>query len=380
VIDYTTVSREFQSLVARRRELMTLLGSVFAGLGLFLQNALQGNLPPALAALERHLFASVALVLLVASLILSLRMARLHGGMVLNGVLHARLLQDQDFTRKGDPDRAARPNHVGASFVQFALVTLIAGFSCAVLILALHLPRPVAAAGGAAVVVAWMLLYGRFHRGAVALARRRIAAEPAGPVRREEWEAHTSESLANTNDDLLSCLSFTGLIMFSAMEMISGLGQVRLRQGADLRAEDIVAGGPALYTGLMLLTCLLQLVAYVRLRVALGRFSLELDPTDRPFRPFRLTDSYLGYVLLVFLTGVSTHLFALAAVPALRANLALVLALDAAVVTVALLAEPITLAAVGRGYYHAAAAELARREASRSLADATTQVMPGSGG
>ncbi len=50
-IDFTTVSREFNSLVVRRRDLLTLLGSIFAGLGIFLQNVLQGNLPPALRGL-----------------------------------------------------------------------------------------------------------------------------------------------------------------------------------------------------------------------------------------------------------------------------------------------------------------------------------------
>lgn len=335
---------------------MTLLGSVFAGLGLFLQNAMQGNLPPALSAVERHLFAFVALVLMVSSLILSLRMARLHGGMVLNGVLHARLLQEQNFTRKGNPDRAARTNHVGASFVQFVLVTLIAGFSCAVLVLALHAPWFAAVVGALAVIGVWLWLYDRFHGQAVAVAKGRIEAESVGPVTREQWEGHTSESLSNTNQDLLSCLSFTGLIMFSAMEMISGLGQIRLQQGADLRTEDILHSGPSLYTGLMVLTCLLQLVIYIRLRVALGRFSLDLDPGDRPFRPFRLTDSYLGYILLVFLTGVSVHLLVLAVVPALRASLPVVLAIDAVVVTIALLAEPITLAVLGRRYARAAVA------------------------
>ena len=42
MIEFSTVSREFRSLVGRRRELRTLLGSVFAGLGIALQNALQG--------------------------------------------------------------------------------------------------------------------------------------------------------------------------------------------------------------------------------------------------------------------------------------------------------------------------------------------------
>src|SRR4051812_1635372 len=105
-LEFTAVSREFRSLVARRRDLVTLLGAVFAGLGILLQNALQRNLPQALGPLQRHIFAFYSVMLLVPSLILALRMARLHGGMVLNGMLFARLMQGQPFGKTRDPERA----------------------------------------------------------------------------------------------------------------------------------------------------------------------------------------------------------------------------------------------------------------------------------
>jgi hypothetical protein len=342
MIDFTTVSREFQSLVERRRELLTLLGSVFAGLGIFLQNGLQGNLPPSLATVESHLFAFVALILMVTSLILALRMARLHGGMVLNGVLFARLMQDQEFTTRGNPQRAARHNYAGASFLQFVLVDLIAAFSSAVLALTVGAPGPLAAALAAGVFAAWLGGYFRFHDRAARFALAKIAAEPCGPFSREDWEAHTSESLKNTNNDLLNSIAFVGLMLFSALETLSSLGSRELH-GGDLRTEDITRYGPVIYTGLMVITCLLQLIIYIRLRIALGGFSLALDPTDRPFRPFRLTDSFLGYLLLAFLLAVSVHLFVDVVVPPLRGEWRISLAIDAAALVLATLAEPLTL-------------------------------------
>ena len=58
MIEFATASREFRSLIGRRRELQTLLGSVFAGLGIFLQNTLQGGLARRRSgAIKRHLFA-----------------------------------------------------------------------------------------------------------------------------------------------------------------------------------------------------------------------------------------------------------------------------------------------------------------------------------
>ena len=94
MIEFRTVTREFRSLVSRRRELFTFLGSVFAALGIFLQNALQGGLPPSLGAIGRHVFAFYALMLMVPSLLLALRSAlayRRHSGASLAQLLGSAL-------------------------------------------------------------------------------------------------------------------------------------------------------------------------------------------------------------------------------------------------------------------------------------------------
>lgn len=346
MIDATTVIREFHSLVDRRRELLMLLGSVFAGLGIFLQNGLEGHFPPALGTVASHLFAFVSLILMVASLVLSLRMARLHGGMVLNGILFARLMQEQDFTRRGDPNRSARHNYFGASFLQFILVDLIAGFSAAVLALAAGAASAVAVLAAGGVVVLWLAAYIRFHDRAAAFALAKIATEPCGPLSRDEWEAHVSESLRGANNDMLSCISFVGLMLFSALEALSSLGHIE--RAGDLRAEDIARVGPILYTSLMVLTCLLQMLVYIRLRLAVGRFSLDLDPTDHPFRPLQLTDSFLGYTLLAFLFAVSLHLCLDVTLPDLAGRNSLVLIVDGGAFLVALAAEQMALVVAGR--------------------------------
>src|SRR5262245_1802925 len=195
MIQYTNVTREFKSLVHRRRQLMTFLGSLFAATSLFLHNVLRGRLAAALEGLKEYLFAFYALMLMVPALLLALRMARLHGGMVLNGILYARLMQEQDFTRKGDPDRAGRHNWVGVSFLQFLLTDLLAGFSATLLAVALGVPLPLAGACGAGVVLLWLALYFRFHHQAAAFARRKIATEPCAPFDRKDWQAHVSASL-----------------------------------------------------------------------------------------------------------------------------------------------------------------------------------------
>ena len=101
----------------------------------------------------------------------------------------------------------------------------------------------------------------------------------------------------------------------------------------------------------MTVTCLLQLVIYVRLRVALGRLSLDADPTDRPFRPLTLTDSFLGYLLLAFLFIVALHLQLAALFPKLEERAVWVLlTIDVVALVTALALEQLTLVFAGRHF------------------------------
>lgn len=348
MIEFPVVTKEIRSLISRRQELNTFLGSVFAAAGIFLQNALGGNLPGALAEIEEHVFAFYAVMLMVPSLILALRMARLHGGMVLNGVLYARLMREQNFTAKGNVERAAAHNFFGVSFLQFLLVDFIAAFSASVMSLSCGVPLKVTPAAGAAVFLVWLALYFRFHRRSVSQARRMIVTEACSPVSRGEWEVHVSASLHDANHEMIGIVGFVGLITFSVFEVMSGLGHIGTNHPLDLRTDHVRLYGPAAYTVMMLVTCLMGVMTYLRVRVALGRFSLELDPDDRPFRPMVLTDSFLGYLLVAFFLAVSVHLSLIQLAPSLGARA--VLLIDAAVVATAAVAEQITLVTAGRHY------------------------------
>ena len=347
MIEFATASREFRSLIGRRRELQTLLGSVFAGLGIFLQNTLQGGLPESLGSVKRHLFAFYAALLMVPCLILALRMARLHGGLVLNGILIARLTQGRDFVRPLSVRYAAKHNYFGVSFLQFVLMDLIAGFSTTILALALHARMAVALAAGTSIVVAWMALYSRFHRRAARFALAKVEAEPCGELGKEEWEAHISGSLEDANQGLNADVAFLGLIVFSVFETLSGLGQMKAGE-TDLAPALILRHGPKAYVGLMLVTCLMGMVGYLRVRVAIGKFSLMLDPTDRPFKPLKLTDSLLGFLIVAFLFTVSLHLLLGLLVPSLERDDPTLLIIDGITLAACFAAEQLTLVVAGR--------------------------------
>lgn len=348
MIDFTTVSREFRSLVSRREELSTFLGSVFAALGLVLQNVLQGGLPRSLEGLQRHGFAFCATVLMVMSLVLALRMARLHGGMVYNGILFARLMVDQSFTKKGNPQRAARHNLLGVSFLQFVLVNLVAGFSGAILFLTVGIPLVLAMALAAVLVAAWFLLYFRFHDQSAQAALKRAAADTCTPFTRNEWEDHMGASVQQANQGMIAEIAFAGLMVFSVIESLSGLGKMDQKVKADLRAEDIIIYGPLVYATLMTVTCFLEMLIYLRVRVAAGSLWLQIDPTDQPFRPLMLTDSLLGYLLIVFLFAISVHILLFIVAPGFQEHQGWLLAIDGVLIVLGIAAEQLMLVVMGR--------------------------------
>jgi hypothetical protein len=359
MIDYTSVTREIRSIVSRRRELLTFLGSVFAAMGLLLENIIQGNLPTPLKVLERHAFALYAFLLMVPSLILALRLARLNAGMTLNGVLYQRLMQDQDFTRKATPQsrqRAACVNYYGVSFLMFVLSDLIAGFSVFILVVSLQASAWLAVLIGAAVVLVWLGLYLHYHHSAAAFALRKAADDDCAPFTRNQWEEHVAGSMEDANHDMIAILALVGLILFSGFESLSGLGRVSSpTQGPNASPMDLPPGlvlnyGPVFYGLLMTATCFFGMVTYIRLRIAIGQRSLEADPSDNPFKPLKLTDSLLGYMILAFLFVVSLHFLVVALGLKDEDHWKLLLAIDGVAFVAAVLVEQVTLVLAGRRY------------------------------
>ena len=342
VLDFGRVSREIRSLVSRRRNLILFLGSVFAAMGIYLQNVLEGKLPAALARLERNAFATYSLALLVPSVIVALRIAKLHAGMIINGVFYARILKEQHRPSM-DAARSTRLNWLGVSAQLFLLASVIASLATALLMLALGMDG-LMAAGYAIVTFALLLfLFDRFHGQAAKFAVDYIQTAQVEPVSGEEIEDHLSGSLEDANHDMITTIAFVGLMLFSVFESLSGLGG--MRRGAEFASDDVQRLGPLVYSLLITLTSLLGIVVYLRLVISVGRFSLELDPTDRPFRPFKLTDSFLGYCLLVFFLVTSNHLLE---VPVLDTVPAALWTVDAVVLALGLVAYPATLIVAGR--------------------------------
>jgi hypothetical protein len=307
-IDFSRVSRELRSIIARRRELILFLGSLFAGAGIYLQNILEGKLPDSLKALEQSAFLTFSLALLAASTVIALRLSKLHFGMTLNGILFKAALQSGG-DASYDPLRGGKLNWAGVSTQFFLLTAVIAGFSAGLLALSRGLPWPIVVAAGAGVTMTLVLMHLAWHRKGARFALGMIQNARYEPVNREELEDHISESLRDGNHDMTTCVSFAGLMLFSILQGLSGLGAVQAK-GIELTRETLQREGSLALSLLLLVTCLLVTVVYLRLFESIGTFSIQLDPTDRPFRLFKLTDSFLGLLLMILLLAASVHLVA----------------------------------------------------------------------
>ena len=331
MIKFNNVTREFRGLVDRRNELFTFLGSAYAAMGLFLLNVLQGGLPESLGSIQRNLFACYAFVLLVTSSILGVRMALLHKGMVINGVLYAHFMQGQTFTKDVPSVKSASRTKIwSVSFLQSFQAAIIGAVSAAIFALAASLPIVPAVLIAVAVLAGWSVFYLWQHHRAVAIAEE-IRKGELGPVEEEDWREHNAECLQQSSQGLLYEIAFAGLMVFSGFEALSGLGmkpEQFEKVGVDLPAGDVLQHGPVVFCFLMVSSCLLELFVYLRVRVAIGRFSLASDPNDRPYHPWKFTDSSVGFLLMAFLFAVAVHVFATVMSPWLAADFWRVLGVD----------------------------------------------------
>jgi hypothetical protein len=155
------------------------------------------------------------------------------------------------------------------------------------------------------------VVFGAFHLRAARFALSAAADCKVERFSLEEHEAHLVASRGDSNRDLISIVGFAGLMLFSTLECITGLAKIDAEK-FDIAPADVQAYGPAIYNFVLLVTCVSCLAVYLRLAAAVADFSIQLDPTDRPYQAFKLTDTLLGYLLLVFFYGVAVHLAAFA--------------------------------------------------------------------
>jgi hypothetical protein len=151
--------------------------------------------------------------------------------------------------------------------------------------------------------------------------------------------------LHQANHGLIGEIAFAGLMVFSCFGTLSSLGKIEADR-LDLAPDFVRHNGPIWFAALMVTACLFALVISLRVRIAIGKFSLQLDPSDRPFQPLRLTDSLLGYMLLAFLFAVAVHVLLVQILTGV--DLMIIVGIDAAVLALAIVVEQMMLVFAGR--------------------------------
>lgn len=295
VIRFSYVSREIRSIVARRREILLFLASLFAAVGIYLQNLSLDTLPEGLAPLREQALLTYALIVGIPSFLLALRIARLHGGMVINGLFYRKIL--------GKP-LTYKLNFAGISTQMFLLSALITTWAVWLLVESLWVNFWFSSFFSLVtlLLLAWFFCQNDKKSARFAL-RNLEQATLELPKNQEEIIEHQALSLQDANQDMLALLTFSGLMLFAVLQTFSGFGEANILP-AGFHQETLAFS----YLFLGLLVNILSIIMYLRLVLSVGQFSLALNPADQPFSPWRLTDSFLGYLLLGFFAVIPAHL------------------------------------------------------------------------
>lgn len=295
VIRFSYVSREIRSIVARRREILLFLASLFAAVGIYLQNLSLDTLPEGLAALREQALLTYALIVGVPSFLLALRIVRLHGGMVINGIFYRKLL--------GKPLKY-NLNFAGISTQMFLLASLITAWAVWLLVESLNWSLWVSLFFAVLTFLLLFLVFYQNDRKSAAFALQNVKeAALESTDNADEIIEHQALSLQDANQDMLALVTFSGLMLFAVLQTFSGFGEADILP-AGFNQETLAFS----YLLLALLVNFLTIIMYLRLVLSVGQFSLALNPADQPFSPWRLSDSFLGYSLLGFFAVIPAHL------------------------------------------------------------------------
>jgi hypothetical protein len=281
------------------------------------------------------------------SFITALREARLHKGMVYGGRLWEALSTSAGIQGYvGGNRRPWKFNPFGVSSSLFliellgglgllALTCSIAGVGVWVALIAL------CAVSGAAIAY-----FGNQHRAGAALARDRLSRDTLAKGDPEALRNHISASTDDAHRDMLELLAMAGLVAFVGFQLLAGLGDVEIESVGALRFKEIEIASPVWLASYMIIVTGIALISYVRLRLAVGCFSIFLDPTDHPFHALSFDDAFFGLVILLVPISFDVFLLLSAVLPQWSGSARGLV--TGAVALVIIIGERLLMVAIGR--------------------------------
>ena len=311
------ITDEIVGLVARRRAVIVLFCSIYAFMSVYLDQMFKGSPPRAIEAL--CFLGPLTIYMLFLALlgaICTLRLSRIHYGMTLNGCYCAAV--EHGDIHHPDVESAKKLNMRGVSTLHVLLTAFSASVATAAVV---GQWRGSAWAGGIAgllvLVGLWLHFKYRCHLRAVAKAERDLEnwknSLPA--VQTRDRRRHDVLTLDMCQHDMLAIVSSIGLLLFSLLQTMSHFQPENVAE-ARAAAQDaghlVLSEGArrwsvALYSAGVVFASACGIGAYVRLRGAVARHSQRLNQNDHRAHVATLTDSALGYVLLIGFTVLAVH-------------------------------------------------------------------------
>jgi ADP-ribose pyrophosphatase len=303
-------------LVARRRAVIVLFCSIYAFMSVYLDEIFKGVSPRAIEALGPAPLAVYMLFLAALGVICTLRLSRIHYGMTLNGC-YCSAVEHGDIHHP-DVEAAKTLNKRGVSTLHMLLAAFSASVAMAVAVALLGGRIEIAVIAGLLLFGGlWQFFRSQCHQRAVAKATRDLESWKSSlpAVQTRDRRRHDVLTLDMCQHDMLAIVSSIGLLLFSLLQTMSHFQpeNVAAARAAAQDANHLALTENArrlsvvLYSMGVVIAAACGIGAYVRLRGAVARHSERLNQNDYRVHVATITDSFLGYLLLVTFTVLAVH-------------------------------------------------------------------------
>lgn len=298
-LDFDVVTEELYNVIEVRRKLLGYLEFIFVGALIGLFSVFETNLGT---------MGFYFLLLVVFPGILGFMVIRQHMGMIINGIHYAKVLLEHGF--QVSVDAASKLNWYGVSVSIVLLAALISGSSMMLFVLTLGMNLIASSLLGLLIVL--LMLYKLIidHASAVKIGIENINTRPVDSDDNisEKVETHTQKSVNDANEDMLTVAQLPVVILFAFIENRVSFSDVTAQVGI-FSAEMIQQYGALLFLIPVLFVSVVSLSMYFRLVKAVASMSILLSPTDQPYKPWVLTQSFLGYLFPASMVGFALFLF-----------------------------------------------------------------------
>ena len=303
--EYFGAITEIQRNLKERRLMFTILNILLPGILLGLGDMLSGaDYPAHLSWILRHSIILAAGFLFTIAMIISFIIMRCHFGLVINGTKLGKI-------------HTGSLNISRLSFrsiaLNFVFVNSIIAGACALLVCRIVDLRWFGIAFASGTILVLMILFYINHKKASIKCRKLDKFWEPGEVSLKMLEKHKLVSLEATNDDISIIAAMSAAVFIGFYSALSNISGINPTLQLDLPVDIIKNPGISWLTGFICILILFSSLMIARLRLAIGKFSVEIaelhGETDDAYRFKVYEKTFLLYMITIFLAACTLTIF-----------------------------------------------------------------------